>query len=580
MKLGQISSEFRPILCEFQRNLGVIVIRITRQYARRAAFYGFFGLIMLAAALVGRPDPAAANYQSGVDAYYRGDFAGAMEAWRPLAEAGDAVAQNSIGALYDHGLGVPEDNYEAARWYEMAAQLGLPLAMRNLANQYATGHGMPYDVDMARQWYEKAAGLGDQQSVSLLRQLKPAAPVVATSTPTFAAPTTTGSLATPVESNTAAATAGAATSASAAGSAGAGDLVISDMGGGQDTVLTAPSAALPDQGVALDIGGQTVTMGSTSQAAQPVAQPSAEPVAQQQTAMVTPPPAPRADGNWLVGQWQGPSLGCPKEGGMEFSPKEAITWFAGEVALRMAAIYQISGDDIAVTTTAGDGSTQTYGYRRENDERMIITAVPEGMTKSMVGVVYRRCGAAPADPATVQNVIEIPANGQIPAAPVATATTQAAPATPAVAPTGATAADGWDAFERGDPQLALAIFKNLAEAGDSNMQAMVGQIYDFGQGVPQDDAEALKWYLRAAEAGNPKGQYQAGVLYFRSQGVPQNLVESYRWLTVAAEGKTQGLEVNPNQSVSIQAKSMLNDVARQMSDSDIAKAKQLAKSTN
>lgn len=560
------------------------MIRITRLSARKTAIYGFFGLAMLAVTLSVCPNPAAANYQSGVDAYYRGDFAGAMEAWRPLAEAGDSVAQNSIGALYDHGLGVPEDNYEAARWYEMAAQQGLPLAMRNLANQYATGHGMPYDTEMARQWYEKAAAQGDQQSVSLLRQLKPAAPAAATATPTFTAPTTTGSLATPVESTPvdAGTTAAAATASAASG----GDLVISDMGGGQDTTTAAPAAALPDQGVALDIGGETVTMGG---AAQPAAQSTtasttAQPAVQQQTAMVSPAPAPRADGNWLVGQWQGPSLGCPKEGGMEFSPKEAITWFAGQVALRMPAAYQISGNDIAVTTTAGDGSTQTYGYRRESDERMLITAVPDGMTKSMVGVVYRRCGAAPADPATAdQNVIEIPASGEIPAAPAAPATTTAAaavPAEPAVAPAGATAADGWDAFERGNPQLALAIFRDLAAAGDTNMQVMVGQIYDFGQGVPQDDAEALKWYLQAAEAGNPKGQYQAGVLYFRSQGVPQNLVESYRWLTVAAEGKTQGLEVNPNQSVAIQAKSMLNDVGRQMSDSDIAQAKQLAKTTN
>ena len=538
---------------------------------------------MLAAILAVSPNPAAANYQSGVDAYYRGDFAGAMEAWRPLAEAGDSVAQNSIGALYDHGLGVPEDNYEAARWYEMAAQQGLPLAMRNLANQYATGHGLPYDPEMARQWYEKAAARGDQQSVSLLRQLKPAAPAAATATPTFAAPTTTGSLATPVDSGTS--TAATAATATAVGS---GDLVISDMGGGQSATITAPAPALPDQGVALDIGGETVTMGGTAQpAAQSAAQATAQPVAQQQAAMVSPAPPPRADGNWLVGQWQGPSLGCPKEGGLEFSPKEAITWFAGEVALRMPAIYRVNGNDIAVTTTAGDGSTQTYGYRRESDERILITAVPDGMTKSMVGVAYRRCGVAPADPAAAdQNVIEIPASGQIPAAPAAAATTAsaaavpAAPATPAVVPAGATAADGWDAFERGDPQLALAIFKDLAQAGDNNMQVMVGQIYDFGQGVPQDDAEALKWYLQAAEAGNAKGQYQAGVLYFRSQGVPQNLIESYRWLTVAAEGKTQGLEVNPNQSVSIQAKSMLNDVGRQMSDSDIAKAKQLAKSTN
>ena len=41
------------------------------------------------------------------------------------------------------------------------------------------------------------------------------------------------------------------------------------------------------------------------------------------------------------------------------------------------------------------------------------------------------------------------------------------------------------------------------------MQLLVGSIYDYGQGVPQDDAEAVKWYERAAEQGSAKGQYQA-----------------------------------------------------------------------
>ena len=96
----------------------------------------------------------------------------------------------------------------------------------------------------------------------------------------------------------------------------------------------------------------------------------------------------------------------------------------------------------------------------------------------------------------------------------------------------------------------------------------IGQIHDFGQGVPQNDAEALKWYVRAAEAGNAKAQYQAGMLFFRSPQVPQNLVESYRWLSLASEA---------GGATAIPAKSMLNDLDRQMPEEDIAKAKQLLK---
>lgn len=538
------------------------MIRITRQSARKAAINGFFGLTVLAAMAFGQPAPATANYQSGVDAYYRGEFAVALDAWRPLAEAGDPVAQNSIGALYDHGLGVLEDNFEAARWYEMAAQQGFPLAMRNLANQYATGQGLPYDTEMARQWYERAAAQGDRQSASLLRQLKPAAGTVAAApaTPTFTTPTTTGQLAVPVG--------GATTATTDAANTGSSDLVISGVDSGGAQPIAAP--AMPEQGIALDIGGQTVTMGGTTPT--PTQPATTQPV--QQAAMIA--PVQRADGNWLIGQWQGPSLGCPKGGGIEFTAGETLSWFDGEVAVRMSAAYQITGERIVVTSTASDGSSQVYTYQRESADRMIISTIPDSMPQSMIGIAYRRCGAAPSDTTAANaGVIEIPANGQIPAAPAAaveSAAIAAAPAAvPAVAPAGATAADGWAAFEQGNPQMALAIFTSLAEAGDLNMQVQVGQMYDFGQGVPQDDAEALKWYLRAAEAGNNKAQYQAGMLYFRSPDVPQDPVQAYRWLSLASKGS------GPN---AIPAKSMLNDLDRQMTDEQLAQAKQLLKPAN
>src|SRR5690606_26378152 len=115
-----------------------------------------------------------ADYDAGAAAYQSGDFRAAMTEWLPLAEAGDPVAQNSVGALYDHGLGVDEDDAEAARWYQMAADQGLPLAMRNLAGMYAGGYGLPYDKDQAIHWYEQAAQLGDEKAAQRLAALDPA----------------------------------------------------------------------------------------------------------------------------------------------------------------------------------------------------------------------------------------------------------------------------------------------------------------------------------------------------------------------------------------------------------------------
>jgi len=58
---------------------------------------------------------------------------------------------------------------------------------------------------------------------------------------------------------------------------------------------------------------------------------------------------------------------------------------------------------------------------------------------------------------------------------------------------------------------------------------------DKGQGVPQDYAEAVKWYLKAAEQGIASAQFKLGVMYDKRQGVPQNFVEAVKWYRKAAE---------------------------------------------
>ncbi|MDY0874276.1 tetratricopeptide repeat protein [Dongia rigui] len=568
--------------------------------------------------------PAWADYQSGVDAYYKGDFRAAYDAWLPLAEAGDAVAQNSLGALYDHGLGVSEDNAEAARWYEMAAQQGLPLAMRNLGNQYATGHGVTYDINLAQQWYEKAAALGDQQSAALLAHLRPATtpPVDTTATaalPAFSAPTTTGNLAEPIEGST------AATQSADAPDAGDSTLVIPDA----PAAAPVPVAPSSDAPIALDLGGNTLTMPATSEPATPAPAPAAPATVAQaapapvQQASVTPiqPTVPRADGNWLIGQWQGPSLGCPKGGGIEFTDGETLSWFDGQVAVRLAATYQVSGDNIVVNATGSDGTPQQYTYQRSGPDKMIIVNIPQSMPKSLLGIAYRRCGSAPsvtqsaaaapapATPATMPIIgggtgeaPVLPASTQpaTPAVPDVAATTAvpapAAPATtPAPAPAanatgtasqyslneqanlgkGAAASDekvasGWAAFEQGNYQEALTIFKSQAEAGNTNMQVLVGNMYDYGQGVPQDDVQALQWYLMAASKGDIKGQYQAANLYFSSPTVPKNNIEAYRWASLAAKGPA-------GDRTAIWSQQMLSVLTANMTEDEIDEAKSLAK---
>jgi TPR repeat protein len=74
-----------------------------------------------------------------------------------------------------------------------------------------------------------------------------------------------------------------------------------------------------------------------------------------------------------------------------------------------------------------------------------------------------------------------------------------------------------------------------AEQGDVDAQLSVGMMYDFGQGVPQNYAEAIRWYRRSAERGNPAAQNNLGVMHLNGQGVPANSVEAARWIRMAAD---------------------------------------------
>ena len=52
-----------------------------------------------------------------------------------------------------------------------------------------------------------------------------------------------------------------------------------------------------------------------------------------------------------------------------------------------------------------------------------------------------------------------------------------------------------DAYKRGDYATSLREWRLLAEQGVPGAQYNIGQMYRFGQGVPQDFAMAREWYI-------------------------------------------------------------------------------------
>ncbi|RZN74027.1 tetratricopeptide repeat protein, partial [Avibacterium paragallinarum] len=101
------------------------------------------------------------QFQQGLEAAERGNFATALQLWKPLAEQGNASAQSNLALMYRKGQGVKQDYFQAVKWYQKAAEQGNADAQFNLALMYKNGQGVKQDDFQAVKWYQKAAEQGD-----------------------------------------------------------------------------------------------------------------------------------------------------------------------------------------------------------------------------------------------------------------------------------------------------------------------------------------------------------------------------------------------------------------------------------
>ncbi len=79
---------------------------------------------------------AARDLQDGRDALARGDYATAFAKCMKAAEAGHAGAQRDLGLLYFKGAGVPQDDVQAHKWFNIAAATTTSKEGRNNAVSY------------------------------------------------------------------------------------------------------------------------------------------------------------------------------------------------------------------------------------------------------------------------------------------------------------------------------------------------------------------------------------------------------------------------------------------------------------
>ncbi len=121
-----------------------------------------------------------------------------------------------------------------------------------------------------------------------------------------------------------------------------------------------------------------------------------------------------------------------------------------------------------------------------------------------------------------------------------------------------------------DDAEAVKWYRKAAEQGNAGAQNNLGFMYRKGQGMPQDDAEAVGWWRKAAEQGHATAQYNLGSMYYSGRGVPQDYAQAHMWYDLAASrfppGEARDMAVN-NRDI----------VAKKMTPAQISEAQKLAR---
>jgi TonB family protein len=116
--------------------------------------------------------------------------------------------------------------------------------------------------------------------------------------------------------------------------------------------------------------------------------------------------------------------------------------------------------------------------------------------------------------------------------------------------------DGQAAYNAGDYQTALAMWRPLATEGNARAQNNLGVMYENGKGVPQNIPEAVKWYRLAAGQGYAGAQNNLGLIYAIGRGIKRDPLRAYMWFSLAAQSLSGEVGATVAQSRDVFASAM------------------------
>ena len=110
-------------------------------------------------------------------------------------------------------------------------------------------------------------------------------------------------------------------------------------------------------------------------------------------------------------------------------------------------------------------------------------------------------------------------------------------AIPAIAPADVT--DGERAYQYMDYEHAYPAFARAAKKGDARAQFYLGEMFEGGIWVTQDQVAAIRWYRKAASQGYARAEGRLASIYSRGAGVKRSPETAFFWyLKAARNGST------------------------------------------
>ncbi len=85
-----------------------------------------------------------------------------------------------------------------------------------------------------------------------------------------------------------------------------------------------------------------------------------------------------------------------------------------------------------------------------------------------------------------------------------------------------------EAYNKQDFETAFELYKELADAGDSDAQTSLGFMYQNAQGCQKDEAKAVEFYTKAADAEQPYALFNLAILNMHGLcGLESNQFKAY-----------------------------------------------------